>query len=294
MNLIKNKEQQRHGLMSLPAELLTYIMSKLENLKDLASLNATNLVFHTILSQEASVWVSHAKQWGYGRGITMRSMKLLSKAYLVLWIARGKTAAQTERSIPIVGIVYNVIDPVALRDIKLMPRVLRDFKSRINAVVTSPYPYHTKKKDEIWGEFETMTSMSDEEIFEQAKSCWAIGPLGKNFSHSVVLEYIIQHCFSVVKLSSKPQFGVLFEPSMCGIVLSAILAELKCRAYYIGSNLSIENVFGNLVIIFPSLASRGKRKAILELQKQYVDIDTTEKPWCLVNPLLPPPLLSHN
>ena len=288
MNEIENQESPPFGLMSLPAELLACIASKLQNLKDLANLMLTNLVFHSILSKEPSVWVSHAKRWGYAKGITMRSMNLLSKAYLVLWIVRKKGAVQTERPMPIVGIVYDVADPVRLRGIKLMPRVLTEFKSRLNVIVTSPFPYHTKHENETWGKFETMTSMSDKKILKQAKSCWAIGPLGKNFYHLVILEYVIQHCFSVVKMTSKAQFRLLFEPSMCGMVLSAILAELKCRAYYIGSNLSIETAFGNLVLLFPSLGSRGKRKAILELQKQYVDIDASEKPWCLINPLAPP------
>ena len=287
MNEIENQEPPL-GLMSLPAELLTYIVCKLQNPKDLASLNATNVVFHSILSKQPSVWVSHSKRWGYARGITMRSMNLLSKAYLVLWVARKEGAVTTERPMPIVGIVYDVVDPVSLRGIKLMPRVLTEFKSRINVIVTSPFPYHTKHENETWGKFETMTSMSDKKILKQAKSCWAIGPLGKNFYHLVILEYVIKHCFSVAKISSKAEFQLLFEPSMCGMVLSAILAELKCRAYYIGSNLSIENAFGNLVLLFPSLGSRGKRKAILELQKQYVDIDASEKPWCLINPLAPP------
>lgn len=229
----------------------------------------------------------------------MRSMNLLSKAYLVLWIVRntGKGAEKVpiSRSIPIVGIVYDVADPVILRDIKLMPRILKEFKDRFDAVTTSPYPYHTNE-EETWGDFGTASNLSDKKIFKQAKSCWAIGPLGKHFSrHLVILEYVIQHCFSVVKMPPpKSQFSLLFEPRICGMALSAILAELKCRAYYIGSNLSIENKFGNLVMIFPSIASRGKRKAILELQKQYVDIDATEKPWCLVNPLVPPPFPDHH
>jgi len=278
-----NKKENQLGLMSLPAELLVHIASQLRNAKDLAALNATCFTFHNIISQEASVWVSHAKRWGYARGITLYSMNLLSKAYLVLWIVRG---VKIGRAIPIVGIVYDVVDPVILRDIKLTPGVLKEFKTRINAVTTCPYP-HYAKEEEIWGDFCNMTPLSDEEIFERAKSCWAIGPLGKNFHHLVILEYAIQHCFSVVKMQS--QFALLFEPTMCGLALSAIRLELKCRAYHIGLELSFEDKFGKLVTIFPSAAkNEGRKRAILELQKQYAAIDATKKPWCLINLLLPP------
>lgn len=281
-----NKKENQLGLMSLPAELLAHIASQLRNVKDLAALNATCFTFHNIISREASVWVSHAKRWGYARGITFHNMNLVIKAYLVLWIVRG---GKTTRSIPIVGIVYDVVDPVALRDIKLTPGILKEFKTRINATTTCPFPHYTKE-EETWGDFCNMTPLSDEEIFEQAKSCWAIGPLGKNFNHLVILEYAIQHCFSVVKMQPSPeaQFVLLFEPTMCGLALSAILAELKCRAYHIGSKLCLEDKFGKLVTLFPSVVKRGKRKAILELQKQYAAIDATEEPWCLINLLLPP------
>ncbi len=286
------------GLLSLPTELLAHIAGMMRESKDLMCLSLTCKVFHAIMMGNVAVWKSQAKRLGYDKGITMPTMNLLSKAYLVLWVVENKPF----RPIPIVGITYNVTDPVLLRNIALPPEILEEFKSRINAITTAPYPYYTKKGKEAWGEFKTMTSLSDQEICEQVRSRWAIGPLGNTCSHLVILEYVIQHCFSakvlpkgrILRQGSKPlsENTILlgFETGICGMAMSALLAELKCRAYYIGLNLSIEDTFGNLIILFPSVSGRHKRKAIRKLRKLYVAIDATKKPWCLCKPLLPPSL----
>ncbi len=330
----------RFGLMSLPTELLEDIASRLRESKDLMCLSLTCKIFHAMMMGNVAVWRSQAKKLGYAKGIIMPTMNLLSKAYLVLWVVESKRNRKPFRPIPIVGIIYNVIDPVELRDIGLPPRILKEFKSRLNAITTSPYPHYTKKKGEIWGEFKTMTSLSDQEILKRACSRWAIGPLGINHrcSHLVILEYVIQHCFSAKILPAEipslrdstasqgtckicdgpvPRFALVkcksniyhqscaylaglepllkhkillaFEVGICGMAMSALLAELKCRAYHIGLNLSIEDTFGDLIKLFPSVSKRGKRIAILELRKQYVAIDATGNPWRLCKLLVPPP-----
>ncbi len=286
------------GLLSLPTELLAHIACMMRESKDLMSLSLTCKVFHAIMMGNVTVWKSQAKRLGYDKGITMPTMNLLSKAYLVLWVVERKKGQKPFRPIPIVGITYNVTNLVELRNIALPPRILKEFKSRINAIITS----YTKEEKETWGEFKTMTSLSDKEICEQVSSRWAIGPLGNTCSHLVILEYVIQHCFSAKVLPKgrilaqgtqpllKDTILLGFETGICGMAMSALFAELKCRAYHIGLNLSIEDTFGNLIILFPSISGRDKRKALLELRKLYVAIDATEKPWCLCKPLLPPSL----
>ncbi len=329
-----NQRVLQVGLMSLPTELLEHIASMLRESKDLMWLSLTCKIFHVMMMGNVAVWRSQAKKLGYAKGIIMPTMNLLNKAYLVLWVVESKRGHRF-RPIPIVGITYNVTDPVELRNIALPPQILKEFKSRINAITTSPYPHYTKKEGEIWGEFKTMTSLSDQKILKRACSRWAIGPLGvnDNRSHLVILEYVIQHCFSakilspqdslachgkckncemavprfaLVKIGSdvyhqscahaakiesllKDEILLVFETGICGMAMSALLAELKCRAYHIGLNLSIEDTFGDLIKLFPSVSRRGKRKAILELQKQYVAIDATGEPWRLCKLLLPPP-----
>lgn len=288
------------GLMSLPTELLVYIASRLRESKDLMCLSLTCKIFHDIMMGNMVAWSSHAKKLGYAKGIILPSMNLLSKAYLVLWVVEREKGDNPCRSIPIVGIKYNVTDPVVLRNIALPSQILKEFKSRLNVITTAPYPYYTSHEKEIWGEFKTMTSLSDQEIYKRARSRWAIGPLGCNRSHLVILEYMIQHCFSAEILLKgrtlspgadplkEDTIKLKFETGICGMAMSALLAELKCRAYHVGS---IQDVFGDLIAIFPSVSKQMKRTTIQNLRKQYIAIDATEKPWCLCKLLVPPSLL---